>query len=373
MENLAEVTIAKLQSKIKHSAPNGERAFEKLVNEGKISRDFIAPVGTNNDRRNQVITFDANGVVKMGVNGEGFKLHENAVRQLGEKMAVPSRYLVELANGTDWQRQLCAQILNEHSGYTNRQRVLVRAVGDEVRGVLSDQYRRLNSLEIVQNFIASAYGEGAVLADGLMTDTRLYMEVLMPEPIIFDTPKNGKVVIAFGARLSTSDYGDGALEVRTFTMNGICLNGMVRESVMRTVHLGSRLPDNLQLSERTYKLDTRTQISTMNDLIKGIFNQDAIIREMEQIQDASFVDVNLENEIKQLPKTGMTKGEAETVGNIVMNGKADDGVSGEPTLWKLVNGVTALARDTEGNRGRELQEIAGKLMNRASTLKKVAK
>jgi len=370
METLADVTIAKLSNRIKSSAPNGELAFAKLVNEGKISRDFIAPVGTNNDSRNQVIGFDANGVVKMSIKGEEFGLHKNAVQQIGEKMGVPSRYLVDLAGGSDWQKKLCAQILNEHSGFSNRQRLLVRSVGSEVRGVLSDQYRRLNSVEIVQNFIASAYAEGAVLADGLMTDTRLFMEVLLPEPIFFETPKNGSQVIAFGARLSTSDYGDGALELRTFTMNGVCLNGMVRESVMRTVHLGSRLPDNLQLSERTYKLDTRTQISTMADLTRGIFSQETILREMEQIQDASFIEVNLEKEIKELPKAGMTKAEAETVGRIVMNGRHDDGVSGEPTLWKLVNGVTALARDTEGGRGRDLQEIAGKLMNRVS---KVAK
>jgi len=251
--------------------------------------------------------------------------------------------------------------------------VLVRAVGDEVRGVLSDQYRRLNSIDIVQNFIGSAYSQGAVLADGLMTDTRLFMEVLLPEPLIFETPKNGTQVMAFGARLSTSDYGDGALELRTFTLNGVCLNGMVRESVMRTVHLGSRLPDNLQLSERTYKLDTRTQISTMSDLTKGIFSKETILREMEQIQDASYMEINLDKEIKELPKRGLSKGEAETVGRILVNGRQDDGVAGEPTLWKLVNGVTALARDTEGGRGRELQEIAGKLMDRANNLKAVAK
>lgn len=373
METLADVTIAKLQNKIKASAPNGERAFEKLVNEGKIARDFIAPVGTNNDTRNQALSFEANGIVKINVKGEGFSLHHNAVRQLGDKMGVPSKYLEELARGNDWQKALCAQILNEHSGYTSRQRLLVRAVGDEVRGVLSDQYRRLNSVDIVQNFIGSAYAQGAVLADGLMTDTRLFMEVLYPEPVIFETPNNGTQVIAFGARLSTSDYGDGALELRTFTMNGVCLNGMVRESVMRTVHLGSRLPDNLQLSERTYKLDTRTQISTMNDLTKSIFSKETVLREMEQIQDASYVEVNLEREIKELPKRGLTKAESETVGRILVNGRQEDGVAGEPTLWKLVNGVTALGRDTAGGRGREIQEIAGKLMDRASNLKTVSK
>lgn len=35
--------------------------------------------------------------------------------------------------------------LKEHSGWTQRTRVLIRTVGSEVRGVLSGSYKRLNS------------------------------------------------------------------------------------------------------------------------------------------------------------------------------------------------------------------------------------
>lgn len=365
MENLEQVTREKLNMKIGQGAKTAAEAFDRLVSEGKMSKDFIVPVGTNNDQRNQVLNFDSNGVLKMGVKGDQFELHKNAVRQLAEKNGVPAKYLVQLAEGSEWEKSLAAKILNEHSGYTKRERLLVRSVGSQVRGVLSDQYRRLNSPEIIQAFVTAAYNQGAVLADGLMTDTRVYMETLLPDLIPVNTPKNGTIMMAVGARLSTSDYGDGALELRVFTLNGICLNGMVRESVMRTVHLGSRLPDNISLSERTYKLDTRTQISTLNDVTKGIFSKDRILLEMEKVQDASFQEIDLEKEIKELPKKGLSKEESGKVGNILTNGRADDGVSGEPTLWKLVNGVTALGRDTTGSRGREIQEIAGKLMDRA--------
>jgi hypothetical protein len=68
-----------------------------------------------------------------------FSLHENAVGQLAEKMAVPSQYLRALAHGNEWQRHLAATVLNEHSSWTERQRVLVRSVGSEVRGVLTEK------------------------------------------------------------------------------------------------------------------------------------------------------------------------------------------------------------------------------------------
>ena len=63
-----------------------------------------------------------------------FNLHGNAISQISEKMGIPAKYLRELSAGDVWQKQLCATILNEHSGWTERTRVLIRAVGMEVPG-----------------------------------------------------------------------------------------------------------------------------------------------------------------------------------------------------------------------------------------------
>lgn len=49
---------------------------------------------------------------------------------------------------------------------------------------------------------------------------------------------------------------------------------------------------------------------------------------------------------------------------VLMANKIDDGVTGESTLWKLVQGITAHSRELEPRRQRDLQEIAGDLMNR---------
>jgi len=371
MENLQEVTVNKLRARIAGHSINAETAYARLISEGKISRDFVTPVGTNNDQRSKVLGFvNADGTVRMQMPTEQLNMHPNAVYQLADKLGVPAKYLQSLATGSEWEKELCANILNEHSGYAKRTRVLLRAVGQEVRGVLSDQYRRLNSVDLVESFVKSAYAQSAVLADGLMTDTKLFIEVLMPEPLIFETPKNGTAVMAYGARLSSSDYGDGALELRTFTMQGVCLNGMVRESVLRTVHLGSRLPENLELSERTYLLDTQTQASAIKDLTRGLFDRKRLMAEMMLVQDASMIDVDLDKEVRELPKRGLSKDEAGRVQKILTNGRTEDGVQGEPTLWKLVNWVTALGRDSEASRSREIQEIAGKLMERAASMKK---
>ena len=69
-----------------------------------------------------------------------------------------------------------------------------------------------------------------------MSDTKVWAETILPTPLTIPTTKNGHVVIFMGARFSTSDYGDGALDMRAFLLNGVCLNGMVRESVWKQIH-----------------------------------------------------------------------------------------------------------------------------------------
>lgn len=364
---LNEVVINKVQRMIENKSPNVQATMQRLIDEGKIMQDYIAPIGVNlrqNDRQ-PVITFGHNGHVLMNMPEGEFNLHENAIYQLADKMGIPSRYLRELAKGDEWKRSLAAYLLNEHSGWTDRSRVLIRAVGHEVRGVLSDSYRRLNSVEILTAFVQEAIHQGAVIADAYMNDTKVWAETILPQPITIPTKKNGDVIIFAGARFSTSDYGDGAVDMRAFLLNGACLNGMVRESVMKQVHLGSKLPDKLQLSQRTYELDTQTTVSAVKDLTKGLFSRDNLMQKAIEIQGASEIDVDLESELKNLVKKGsLLKSDGEAVEKILMNNNPDDGLQGEATLWKLTQAITAHARELEPSRTRELHEISGALLNR---------
>lgn len=282
-------------------------------------------------------------------------------------MNVPSRYLRELAGGTSWKRALAARILNEHSSWSDRSRVLVRAVGDEVRGILSDSYRRLDSQRILSAFLGKALEQGAVAYDALWTDTKIYVETILPQPICIPTEFNGEVQIYMGARFSTSDFGDGAVDIRVFLLNGVCLNGMVRENVMKQIHLGGKLPDNIQLSQRTYELDTQTTVSAVNDLTSQLFGRDNIRRKALEIKAAAAKEVNFTQELERLMQKGrLLKTENEGVRKLLMNNNPDDGFAGGPTLWKLTQAITAYARETQPARQRELHELSGELLNRVN-------
>ena len=369
-KGLNEVVINKVHKMIENRQSSINDTWTRLYSEGKIAQDFIAPIGVNlraNDRK-PVITFGANGHVFMNMHDGQYSLHDNAVYQLADKMGIPARYLRDLASGDDWKKQLAAYVLNEHSGWTQRTRVLVRSVGNEVRGVLSDSYRRLNSIDIITGFVEEAGRQGAVVADAYMSDTKIFAETILPTPVTIPTKRNGDVIIFAGARFSTSDYGNGSVDMRAFLLNGVCLNGMVRESVMKQVHLGSKLPDNLQLSERTYELDTRTTVSAVRDLTRGLFGRDNILKKAIEIQGASEIEVDMDDELKRLVKSGsLLKNESDSVEKILMRNNPDDGVQGGATLWKLTSAITAHARELDQSRSRELHEISGALLNRVKT------
>lgn len=364
-QGLNEVVMNKVQRMIDGKAVGVRETMDRLISEGKIAQDYIAPIGVNlkvNDH-SPVITFSANGSLRMDMPDGQFTLHDNAIGQLADRMGIPQRYLRGLASGEPWAKQLAATLLNEHSGWTQRSRVLVRTVGTQVRGVLSDSYRRLNSVEILTAFVQEAAQQGAVISDAYMNDTKIWAETILPTPLTVPTSKNGDVVIFAGARFSTSDYGDGAVDMRAFLLNGACLNGMVRESVMKQVHLGSKLPDNLQLSQQTYELDTKTTVSAVRDLTKGLFSKDNLMKKAIEIQGASEMEVDFEHELKRLTRDGgLLKQEGKEVEKILMRNDPEDGVQGGATLWKLTQAITAHARELSPERSRELHELSGNFL-----------
>ena len=366
-EGLNEVVMNKVQRMIDGKAVGVQATMERLINEGKIAQDYIAPLGVELKRNDHtpVITFNGDEGLKMNMPDGQFSLHANAIGQLADRMGIPQRYLRTLAGGAEWQIALAATMLNEHSGWTQRSRVLVRTVGTQVRGVLSDSYRRLNSVEILTAFVQEAAQQGAVISDAYMNDTKVWAETILPQPLVIPTAKNGDVIIFAGARFSTSDYGDGAVDMRSFLLNGACLNGMVRESVMKQVHLGSKLPDNLRLSQQTYELDTKTTVSAVRDLTSGLFSRDTLMQKAYEIQGASEMEVDLDRELNNLTKNGhLLKQEGQEVQKILMRNDPEDGVQGAATLWKLTQAITAHARELTPERSRELHEISGSLMNR---------
>ncbi len=353
-----------LQEKItrKLNEQSSKMPIIKQIQEASTSiNDFIMPIGGNHHD-----VFLSNGSVKMKVKENYQNIHKHAVGQLGDKLGIPTTYLKSLATSDEkWQRDLASETLNQHVCFAEPKRYLVRTLDDQVKGVLSDKYRRLNTAEIYAEFFNSCIKEGAKLIDCCYDDTRTYIEFVLPHVIPVITQHNGTTYMVFGLRISNSDYGDGALRVQSYSMQVVCLNGMTRNNLIRQVHLGRKLPDNLILSQETYKLDTETQASLVKDIVQSSLNSSAILEEVQTIERAGSQLINLDTEVKLLPKLGMRKEEVKSLTDILSDNNPEHGVQGRNTIWKLTQAMTQVGVQSQNERRkRDIEDIAGKVMDK---------
>lgn len=252
--------------------------------------------------------------------------------------------------------------MNRHSENSQRDKLLLRSVGYDLRGVLSDHYRRLDSMQIIQQAMAAAQEAGASLLSAHQDDTKQFVEFLHPNIYDIDTPKNGTVTIAIGFRLRNSDFGDGSLSLDAYEVQVVCMNGMVTQRLFREIHLGKQLPSDLRLSEKTMQLDTQRSASLMYDAVKTLYLPETIEHRFNVIRAASEKEINLKARIEELPKIGFTKDEGQAIEATLMRSSAEDGVQGEPTLWKFAQAIGAVARNVSEERRRFMEEQTGAVM-----------
>jgi len=289
-------------------------------------------------------------------------IHDNAYNQFGGKFGIPNGFLRNLAHGDEWQQNLAADLLREHAHNGGRNRMLLRTVGGQTRAALSDRYKRLNSLKIFLTFLQAAQQSNAVLVDAHNGETRAFMEIIHPEVIEFDTPLNGLNHVCFGARLRNSDFGHGALELSLYLLVLKCLNGQTGQSLLRAVHMGGEIPQNIEISDETVIKDTEAKASLVKDAMMSVYTPDNREKLIEAVKGASKVEIDVKKETEKLPKLGLSKAEVQEFERLMLNNSPEDGLVGAPTKWKLVNGLTAMARDSEPERKRELEKIAGEML-----------
>lgn len=342
-----------LDQLIAKRSENAINAYKKLVLQGEHLNDTISHAN--------LLEYKSNGKLKMGINYKDYDIHDHALYQIAERYNIPIRYVKFLYSSEPWKKQLLETVLNEHTNNINA-RYLVRTVEDQVRGFLSSQYKRLNSVQIYSTFVKAGANIGAKVINAYTSDTRGYVEMVMPQAITITTPNNGTHDIAFGARLRNSDFGDGALQMSLFTIRIICSNGMVGRNIFREVHKGGILDKDEILSERTYKLDTARTVSLVDDYSRWLFSEELKDFEINKIINSSKNEINIKKEIEHLPKIGMMKSEIESVEQILMGDNEHSGTQGKPTSFKLANAISNVAELMEDRRQRDLQEIAGKML-----------
>jgi hypothetical protein len=281
----------------------------------KIERD----VPTDRVARASALSFvpanDNSLLVHLGQSTDA-PMHSVAPHAFGQALSragIPRGYADELLSPDrrDWGAPLLAHAMNEHYRHDNG-RVLVRSVDDRVRAVLSDRYRRMDTRPIVFAFLDAARNVGAMPLRSHATETRVAISVVLDE-IFQPLPSDeGHEILVLGATLTSSDWGCGPVACHVFAERLVCLNGLICEQTLRAVHLGARLADSIEFSQRTHELDTATMASGVRDIVTGLLSRESLDSFQQRIRAAHHARLSPQRIGDFLGKT-LTKSEKQEV------------------------------------------------------------
>lgn len=288
-------------------------------------------------------------------------LHKHALSQLAERAGIPDTYVGRLLE-RDYGPQLLISNLSTIFEKDETKKFLVRSIGDEVRGVLSNSFKRMDSGPIIEAFAKSCSDVGAVPVEGIGGDLRWAVKAILPKVFLPSTTKGSEELIAFGAQLSNSDFGKGALSLRMFMLRIVCTNFATLDESLRQVHLGRRIDDAIEFSQKTYELDTQTQVSAIADIVRGVLSPAKINETVAVIGRALEERIDPKQAWQELPKLGLLKGEVEKVKETFNNGGVEELPAGT-TVARLANAISWFAKAAESpERRMELEQVAGSML-----------
>lgn len=287
-------------------------------------------------------------------------IHPHAIGQVADKFDIPKSYIDRLRAGKGYERQLLIHNLNQLAQHDTG-RYLVRVAHREVRGFLSDKYRRMDSRPILEAFVRAVKTAGAEPYNGVLTDTSFSLKAILP---VVHEPVPGEA-LAFGVDLASSDYGSRALSVSLFVVRIRCANLAVFSEDLRKVHLGARLGDDAVYSRKTYELDTRTIASAIADIVKRNFLPERIETINGLIRTAAVEQVT-PAQLTGWLKKNLTKAESEAVSN-AFNSPDIEMLPPGQNRWRFAQALSFVAgRQEDGERQLEIERAAGRFLSVAA-------
>lgn len=353
---------AQLEETIHKSQQSAMNVIEKVQRETPI--DVIADSST---LEFSVDGTEGSNAVLMGLKNRraknyfNHKLHKNGLDQVAERAGIPGTYINRLLE-KPYGRELIVENLAKIYREEDNSKLLIRSVDSQVRGVLSNAYRRMESGPIIDAFAKACHEIGAVPVEGVGGDLRWAVKAILPMVFQPSKKQGTEELIAFGVQLSNSDFGKGALHVNAFMTRVICTNYATLEQVLRQAHLGKRLTDDMEFSDKTYKLDTQTQISAINDVVKGVLAPAKVNALVGRIGEALEERIDPKNAWAELPKMGLLKGEIDKVKELFIDGDVEVLPRGT-TKARLANAISWFAKSAAtAERRLELEEVAGEIL-----------
>lgn len=334
----------------------------QLKAEKEISRDFIVPTEKLH------ITAEKNPTLTMYNRGayEVFDINENAHRQIASRLNIPYKYYERMRS--DYP-ELLAENVNGWFEKEPEQRML-RTMGGTARAFLSNKYRRIDNLELMQAVYPVLQDmDGVQVMSCEVTDNHLYLQIVSNK--VSTEIAKGDIVQA-GFIISNSEVGYGAVSVQPLVYRLVCTNGMVaKENTHKRYHTGKRvdIDDDYELfSDNTKILDDMAYFAKVQEIVRMAVDETKFNQQVIAMQKAMGVAVNpmiITPVVEELGKVHMlTKNEQEmVVQNFLLGDNYDGGHIAHFNQFGVVNAITKTANQVESyERAVELEKIGGTVL-----------
>jgi hypothetical protein len=295
--------------------------------------------------------------------------HRHGLNQAMERTGIPhsTRFIDTMLSRGEWGAELLAHNLETIYRHGNGARYLLREESGRIKGFLSDKFRRLDSRPLLDAFCGACSEFGILPFDGYALETKFRLRAVLPH--IFEPVPNEPQL--FGLEWGNSDFGDGVHAVKIWNMRVWCTNTATLDDVLRQVHLGGRLSDDVEYSRRTLELDTQANAAALKDVVRQALSPATVSSYNEAIKLAHEQKIDARDATRLL-KAHLNKGEVEAATEAFNSPDVVNLPAGQ-TVYRLSNAVSWIAQGdgVAPARRLELQEVAGKLLPRAQEVRAV--
>ena len=337
--------------------------YQHLEEQREDRKDIIA------DTRSLVVN-SADGITTLSVStGEdilSYSVSDVSHRQIAERLNIPFKYYERMR--ADYPELLDKNI----NGWLqkNPEKRMLRTLDGKLRAFLSDRYRRLDNLELVDHVLpVIAQMKGCSIESCDITETHLYMKIINKTLKAEIVP--GDIVQA-GFVISNSEIGLGALKVEPLVYRLICKNGLIcKELAHKKYHAGRQVEDTDNAyelySDETLAADDKAYFLKVQDIVSAAVDEAKFNLAVDKMRSALNVPTG-EDPVKTVEVLGdkyiLNKMERASILRHFIMGN-------DFSAFGLVNAVTRSSQDvSDYNRATELERLGGTLLDDSMRLVK---
>jgi len=322
----------------------------EILRQRESRRDFVA------DTRHTRMAPEGSLTLENGDGDLSFGINPVAHNQIAQRLEIPKRFYDRML---DKHPDVLASAVSALFQREPDQR-MIRTLDGKIRAFLSARYRPLDNDELAEVVFPALAGLDVEILSCEITERRLYIKFasvsLEREVSVGDTIRAGGV-------LSNSEVGLGSLRIDDLDYRLVCLNGMIRETVSRTSHLGRATGmDGIDASEffkdETRAADDRALMLKLRDTVRGMFSPERFEARISQYQKAAEEKIDKPIEAVQVlqKRLSLTDGQRDSVLTHLLQG--DD-----LSQFGLANAVTRASQGVDDyDEATEFEKLGGRVI-----------